>query len=189
MTRVPTQPAQLSRGAAAVGRGAYCWAHTLSESCGCVASRGSQWVRYHSNRTRSSCSCVQPPAPAEVERAPSKGVHCWNVSSHPPQPQQPNLSAKYNFHFIIGLWPSSECVRSQFRLSQAGIESLRDISPQALVAGELQPFVSGAETVTIDTSGSEKHSKLRFCLGLGAIIVGFVLVHLLAQLILAIILF
>ena len=78
---------------------------------------------------------------------------------------------------------------SQFRLSKSGVQSLRDLSPQGLMVGEeLQPFVSG-EAVTIDNTVQQKHSKLRSCLGLGAIIVGFVLVHLLAQLILAVILF
>ena len=78
---------------------------------------------------------------------------------------------------------------SQFRLSKSGVQSLKDLSPQSLVVGEeSQPFMSGAE-VTIDKSVSEKHSKLRFCLGLGAIVIGFIVIHVLAQLILALILF
>ena len=78
---------------------------------------------------------------------------------------------------------------SQFRLSKSGLKSLTDISPQSMVVGESQPFISGTENVISDKNVPEKYSRVRFCLGLGAIICGFITIHVLAQLILALILY
>ena len=78
---------------------------------------------------------------------------------------------------------------SEFRLTKAGIQNLRDI-PAGPVAGELTPFVStvsGAAAATIDTSERKPQSKVKFCLGLGAVLFGFLCVHALGQIILALI--
>ena len=80
-------------------------------------------------------------------------------------------------------------VMSEFRLSKAGIQNLRDIPQSGPVAGELTPFVSVSGAVAaIDTNNdSRKQSKVKFCLGLGAVLLCFLGVHALAQLILALI--
>lgn len=77
---------------------------------------------------------------------------------------------------------------SEFRLTKAGIQNLRDI-PSGPVAGELTPFVSSVSgaAATIDTSNERKQSKVKFCLGLGAVLMCFLGVHALAQIILALI--
>ena len=77
---------------------------------------------------------------------------------------------------------------SEFRLSKAGIQNLRDIPQSGTVAGELTPFVSVSGAVAaIDTSNERKQSKVKFCLGLGAVLLCFLGVPALAQIILALI--
>ena len=78
---------------------------------------------------------------------------------------------------------------SEFRLTKAGIQNLRDI-PSGPVAGELTPFVSSVSgaVAAIDTNNeSRKQSKVKFCLGLGGVLLCFLGVHALAQIILALI--
>ena len=80
---------------------------------------------------------------------------------------------------------------SEFRLTKAGIQNIRDIPAGPVAGGELTPFVStvsGAATATIDNSERKpQQSKLKFCLGLGAVLCGFLCVHALGQIILALI--
>ena len=81
---------------------------------------------------------------------------------------------------------------SEFRLTTAGIQNIKDIPAGPVAGGELTPFVSktvsGAATATIDDSERKpQQSKLKFCLGLGAVLCGFLCVHALGQIILALI--